>query len=144
MKKFRITLNEDQMYTLKECLEMYFRIDLLQEDMLAEKLATMNDLDLSPDNPNHEKIFDSYIERKEHIGIVLKSAFEIASPWAFRATSHRKRDTKSLVIEDIWQVCRYCLWENNPNKEKLGYVVDSNKPLQISDQELPTIECVEK
>ena len=61
MKKYRITLNEKQMQVLKDVCELRFRIDLCQDYELSEILATMNDLDLSPENPNHKTIFDSYI-----------------------------------------------------------------------------------
>ena len=140
MKKYKIELNEKQMRVVKDALELRFRIDLLQEDMLAEILATMNDLDLSPENPNHNMIFDAYIDRRAHISAVLKAVFEIASPWSFRTTDHRKRDKDSLIAEEIWMAMRYKMWEDSPNKNY--YTVDSRPPMHISSEPTPTVEMI--
>ena len=128
------------MHIVKDALELRFRIDICQEDMLAEILATMNQLDLSPDNPNHERIFDAYIDRREHLKAVLKCAFEIASPWSFQ----RKRDKDAIEAETIWGSLRYSLWEDNPNKDSMGWVVDSNPPMQYGAEPVPKVERVDE
>lgn len=64
MKTFRMTLSEKQMRIIKDALELRFRLDLCQGDELAEILATMNNLDLSPDNPRHKEIFDAIYRQK--------------------------------------------------------------------------------
>lgn len=139
--KYRLTLNEMQLKELQDACELRFRIDLLQEDMLAEILATMDNLDLSHDNPRHKEIFDAYIDRRAHLNAVLKAAFEIASPWALRGL-HRERDIHSLRCEDIYQVCRKQLFDDYQG-EKLQWDVRGREPLKVSDQDLPTIERIE-
>ena len=141
-KYYNLKVSETQLKEIKDVCELRFRIDLLQEDMLAEILSTMNNLDLSQKNPRHKEIFDSYIDRREHIRAVLKAVFEIASPWALRGIT-RERDIHSQRVEDIWQTIRYQLYLDNPNKDELGYTVDSRPPLKVSDLELPTIERVD-
>lgn len=142
MMEYKITLNEKQMHIVKDALELRFRIDLLQDDMLAEILATMNDLDLSPENPEHKRIFDAYIDRRRHLSAVIQAAFEIASPWSVRTSEFRRRGKDSLIAENIWQAMRYCLWENNPDKDKMGYTVDSRPPMQVGMEPIPKVECV--
>lgn len=144
MKKYRITLNEKQMHVLKDVCELRFRIDLCQDYELSEILATMNDLDLNPDNPNHKTIFDSYIDRREHLRAVIECLFEIANPRAFRFSNLRKRDKDSLIAEDIWQCIRYCLWNNREDKDKIGYTVDSRTPLQVGSEPLAEVEVIEE
>ena len=136
-------MKKKQMQVLKDVCELRFRIDLLQDNMLAEILASMNCLDLSPDNPRHKEIFDNYIQRRDHISAVIRALFEIASPWGFRGTVLRKRDPDSLIAEDIWQSIRYQLWKDSPNRGKMGYTVDSNPPLQQSSEPVPTVRKVE-
>ena len=144
MKKYRITLNEKQMQVLKDVCELRFRIDLCQGYELSEILATMNDLDLSPENPNHQIIFDSYIDRREHLRAVVNCLFEIANPRAFRVSSLRKRDKDSLIAEDIWQSLRYSLWLNREDKDSIAYTVDSKEPLQVGSEPLAEIEVIEE
>lgn len=149
MKTFRMTLSEKQMRIIKDALELRFRLDLCQGDELAEILATMNNLDLSPDNPRHKEIFDAYIDRRDHLNAVIDSLFEIASPRSFRMGGMRQRDSDSLIAEDIWQTIRYELFKaTNPNSDEIGYTinytVDSRPPLQVSGEDLPKIECVKE
>ena len=140
MKKYKLTLTKKQMQVLQEVCELRFRIDLLQENELAEILAQMDCLDLDPRNPDHKKIFDSYIERREHISAILKALFEIASPTPERWAKGRKRNPESLVAEDIFLAIRHQLWKDNPNKSTL--TVDSYKPLSVSEEGLPQIEVI--
>ena len=140
--KYRLTLNETQLKELQDACELRFRIDLLQEDMLAEILATIDNLDLSHDNPRHKEIFDAYIDRRAHLNAVLNAAFEIASPWALRGIG-RQRDIHSQRVEDIYQVIRKQLFDDYPG-EKLEWDVRGRTPIQVSDQDLPTIERIDE
>ena len=141
MAKYRLTLTEEQLIEVKDALELRFRIDLLQEDMLAEILASLNNLDLSHDNPDHERIFDRYLDRRAHIREVLKATFEIACPYVERVSGGRSRDIHSLRCEDVWSVVRHQIWLDNPNRQQ--WDVDSREALKCSDLELPTIERID-
>lgn len=140
--KYRITLNEEQLRAIKDACELRFRIDLLQDYQLSDIIAQI-DTDFSPENPKHEEIFNNYIEKRRHIQAIVEALFEIASPLAQRMSHGRTRDMQSLVCEDIWQCCRHEIWKNNLHKGDTGYSVDSRPPMQVSDQELPTIETLE-
>ena len=140
MKNYKLTLNEKQMRVLKDVCELRFRIDLLQEYELAELLAKIDCLDLDPRKPNHKEIFDSYIERRDHLTAVIKALYEIASPIAFRTSNGRKRDPDALIAEDIYQVIRHQLWIDSPNRNETLYLTESRKPLRVSDQPLISIE----
>ena len=147
MKKYKLILNRKQMQVLKDVCELRFRIDLLQGSDLAEILAQMDCLDLDPRNPDHKKIFDSYIERRDHINAVIDSLFEIASPRALRIAKGRKRDKTALIAEDIYLAVRHQLWKDEPRPkipEPYISVVDSYPPLSVSDQGLPKIEVIDE
>lgn len=141
-KMYRLTLSEQQLIEVKNALEMRFRLDLLQDDMLTEILSTMNNPDFSHDNPRHEEIFHDYINRRDHIHAIIVALFEIACPWSTRLSGNRKRDIHSLRVEDIWQVLRHQLWLDNENKQQ--WSVDSREALQCSDLELPKIERIDE
>ena len=142
MNKYKLILNDKQMKVVKDALELRFRIDLCQGHELAEILSTMNNLDLSSKNPDHEKIFDRYLERREHINAILDAAFTIACPMNLRYSELYERDKDSLIAEDIWQCMRYALWQDNPNKGRYGYVVDSVPPLRRGEEPLPVVESI--
>lgn len=138
MKKYQLTLTKEQLNAVKEALELRFRIDLCQDYELSDILARMN-MDLDSMNPNHERIFDEYILRKDHIGAIVKALFEIAKPrWALNS----RREEEALICEDIWQAIRYQLWKDNPNHTNDS--LDSRPPLPVSEQPLPEIVTVNR
>lgn len=139
-KKYKLILNEKQMRVLKDVCELRFRIDLLQDSELAEILANIDCLKLDPRDPDYHKNFDSYIERREHLSVIIKALFEIASPIATRMSLGRKRDPDSLIAEDIFLVIRHQFYKEDPKKHEYGFTVDSYPPLCVSDQPLPKIE----
>ena len=63
-KRFILEVNENQLKLIKTAMEEYFRIRMNQWRDLAEDL-TLKDIDLSPDNPSHERIFNDFITRRE-------------------------------------------------------------------------------
>lgn len=138
-KMYRITLTETQLRVIQNICELRFRIDLLQGHELTEVLSQIN-TDLSPDNPNHNRIFDLYIERRNAIGEIIDAIFRIVVPYR---NMERKRDRTSLICEDIYQAIRYRLYLDNPNRDQYGYSVESRPPFQVSDLPLPIIEINE-
>ena len=142
MKLFKVTLTEDQVRTIMHALELRFRLDLFQGAELEEILATLDNANFSTTNPNREKAFNSYIERRDHIGAVIEALFEIACPRSFRYSGKRERNMVALRAEEIWMTLRYALWTSSPSKDKNRYTVDSNPPLKISDQPIPKIEII--
>ena len=54
--RYNLVITEKQAILIKDALEEYFRIRMNQWGDLADSLS-MKNIDLSTDNPNHEKIF---------------------------------------------------------------------------------------
>ena len=76
-KKYRITLTEEQMGIAEKYIETTMRLFAGQEWMFTDELARLN-CDLSPENPDHKAIFNSYIHRRDHIKEIMKAVFAIA------------------------------------------------------------------
>ncbi len=64
--KYTLTLTENQIVLIKDALEEYFRIRMNQWIDLSNDLAAKN-IDLSLENPNHNKLFDKYINDRDAI-----------------------------------------------------------------------------
>lgn len=135
-KKYILTLTEKQAVLIKEALEEYFRIRMNQWGDLADSLA-MKNIDLSPDNPNHGRIFDGYITERD---AVLK-IFECAGRILWDGQRNNKSEDQ-LIAEDIWQVIRHQLWKDSENK--VEWCVDAREPLRVSDEPLPEMKKVEE
>ena len=131
-KKYTLTITEKQAVLIKDALEEYFRIRMNQWRDLAESLA-MKNIDLSKDNPNHEKIFDRYIIERDSVLNVLKCAGRIL--WE---NQKNPKSDEQLIAEDIWQVIRHQLWKDSENKN--NWCVDSREPLRMSDEPLPEMK----
>ena len=135
-KKYTLTITEKQAILIKEALEEYFRIRMNQWRDLADSLA-MKNIDLSPDNPNHERIFDRYIQDRDAVQKVLECVGRIL--WDGQRND---KSNEQLMAEDIWQVIRHQLWKDSDNK--VEWCVDAREPLRVSDEPLPEIKKVEE
>lgn len=132
-KKYILELNENQARLVKDALEEYFRIRMGQWGNLADSMARKN-IDLSPDNPKHKKIFDDYITTRAAVEKVLECAGDIV--WGLPFDNPKSEE--QLIAEDIWQAIRYELWKQSPNKDE--WCVDSRAPMQMSHEPLPEIK----
>ena len=63
-KKYRITLTEEQARVTQIALEEYMRLRMGQDMDFCDDIAAIG-TDLSPENPNHELIFDRFIHRRD-------------------------------------------------------------------------------
>lgn len=133
--RYNLVITEKQAILIKDALEEYFRIRMNQWRDLADSLA-MKNVDLSPDNPNHELIFERYITEREAVRRVLECAGRII--WE---NQKNPKSDEQLIAEDIWQVIRHQLWEDSENKN--DWCVDSREPLRMSDEPLPEMKKVE-
>lgn len=101
-KKYTIELTENQVRVIQNALEEYFRLRMWQYTEFCTDMAELN-ADLSPDNPNHELIFDEYIQRRNHMKEVMRAFFRIA----FEPTGYLKEKTDDMLIaECIWDAIR--------------------------------------
>lgn len=73
-----------------------------QEMDFCNDLAKMN-ADLSPDNPQHERLFDLYLARRDHMQALMKAFFRIA----FEPFGYLTEKTEDMLIaETIWDAIR--------------------------------------
>ena len=134
--RYILTLTEKQAILIKDALEEYFRIRMNQWGDLAESLVIKN-IDLSTDNPNHEKIFERHITERDAVRNVLECAGRIL--WENQINP---KSDEQLIAEDIWQVIRHQLWKDSENKN--DWCVDASEPLRMSDEPLPEMKKVEE
>ena len=129
--KYTLTLTENQIVLIKDALEEYFRIRMNQWIDLSNDLAAKN-IDLSLENPNHNKLFDKYINDRDAIYEIFECIGRIIK------LNGSKKTEKQLVAEDIWQVIRHQLWKDSENKNE--WCVDARKLMRVSKEPLPKIE----
>ena len=102
-EKYTVTLTEEQMRVVQNALEDYFRLRMGQDYSLSEDLASMTE-DLSPSNPDHEKIFDRYVNRRNCMNEILRAYFRIA--FGPMGCPDEKTDDM-MTAECIWDAIRF-------------------------------------
>lgn len=103
-RKYSVTLTENQMGIVRKALEFYMRSILGQHLYTADELAFM-DVDLSPENPEHEKIFDTAIIKRDALAEVFRAAYAIVNI--------QKKPGIELEAETIWDAIRHALGQSN-------------------------------
>lgn len=132
-KQYQIRLSWKQVIVIKDALEEYFRIRMNQWGDLADSLSSKN-IDLSPNNQNHEKIFDKYLNDRDAVKEVFECAGRIL--WGYQQLNPKTEE--QLIAEDIWQVIRHELWKSSVAKD--NWCVDSREPMRMSDEPLPEMK----
>lgn len=100
--KYTIELTEKQLAIVQNALEEWFRLRMGQDMDFCDDLAGMN-TDFSPNNPNHERILDNYISRRNHMQEIMKAFFRIA----FEPFGYLTEKTEDMLIsETIWDAIR--------------------------------------
>lgn len=104
-KTYVFELTEEQMRVTKNALEEYFRLRMGQDFDFDNDLAAIN-VDLSPENPNHKRLFDMYIARRDHMHELMNAFFRIA----FEPSGYLKEKTEDMLIaECIWDAMRVAM-----------------------------------
>lgn len=89
---YTITLTEKQLITVQNALEEYERLRLGQTFEFASDLCEQG-VDLTGNNPNREKAFDLYIERRNAFKAVLETLIrDVAFFWR---QHKRRQDTRN-------------------------------------------------
>lgn len=127
-KTYRITLTEEQAIVTQIALEEYFRLRMGQDYDFTSEMARMN-VDLSQSNPNHDAIFDRYIQRRDHLHEIMSAVFRVA----FEPSGYLQQKTDRMMeAETIWDAIRTARgcnrWE---------------KAMQIGREPIPGIEVQE-
>lgn len=126
-KKYKITLTEEQMAVTQDALNEFFRLRYRQSIDFANDIAGQY-VDLSPENPNHKKIFDQYIERRDAIMEVMKAVFAIA----YGNVYHESKPKHCKEAETIWDAIRTVRGLNR-----------WEKAYQSGGEPIPEIEVIE-
>ena len=98
---YKVTLTEKQMRVTQVALEEFFRLRMGQSFDFCDDMA-MSDTDLSNDNPEHERLFDRFIERRDALQQVMKAFFGIAFPLGYLSA----KTDDMMVAECIWDAIR--------------------------------------
>lgn len=128
MKKYKITLTEEQMAVTQDALEEFFRLRYRQAIDFADDIASQY-TDLSPDNPDHERIFERYIDRRDAIMEVMKAVFAIAYGNAYL---YETKPIRCAEAETIWDAIRTVRGLNH-----------WEKAFQSGGEPIPEIEVIE-
>lgn len=127
-KKYKITLTEKQIAIVERYVEITMRLFMGQDWMFTDELARLN-CDLSPENPDHKAIFNSYIHRRDHVNEIMKAVFAIA----FEPRGYLENKTDEMLeAETIWDAIRTArgasIW---------------GKAYQMGQEPIPGIEVME-
>ena len=101
--KYTIELTEKQLSIVQNAVEEWFRLRMGQDMDFCNDLAKMGK-DLSPDNPQHERLFDLYLARRDHMQALMRAFFRIA----FEPHGYLTEKTEDMLIaETIWDAIRF-------------------------------------
>lgn len=128
MKKYRLTVSEKQLLQIERSLEEYFRLRMGQDMDFSDDMAQI-ETDLSPDNPNHDRIFERFLARRDAIRAVMKAVFNIAFPIGYL----KEKTQEMLIAEDIWDSIRVAT-----GRSRWGFA------LNVSGEPLPKIEEIKE
>ena len=133
-KRYTLELSEKQAEIIKIALEEYFRLRLNQWFDFATNIALCG-YEYDKNDPENDKKFDDYINRRNESQELFEKAFRIAQP------NYQLKTVEMMIAEDIWQVIRRKLYIDrggDPN----GWCVDARKPLKMSDEPLPKMKGI--
>ena len=102
-EKYTIELTEEQMRVTQNALEEYLRLRMGQDMEFSTDMAFLG-RDMSLENPNHEKIFDGCITRRDHLREIMRAYFRIT----FEPTGYLKEKTEDMMVaECLWDAFRF-------------------------------------
>lgn len=99
---YELKVTEKQLSIIQTALEEYFRLRMGQEADFVIDFCSMG-VDLSQENPNHDRIFDRYIDRRDAMREVMRAAFRIGYDGPYL----KEKTPEMLIAEDIWDSIRY-------------------------------------
>ena len=137
MSEYTISVTKNQMRIIMNALESYFRTRMGQFFDFSCEVA-LNGYEYDKENPENDKLFNEYIERRNESEDLFMKAYDVAAP-----NRWERKKTKDMVSAiDIWHVIRHQLYIERP-EPKDHFTVDAYPPHPNSDEPLITIERVE-
>ena len=126
-KRYELLVSENQLRIIRVALEEYFRLRMGQTFDFCTEMAGIN-FDLSPEKPNHRKLFDEYLMRRDHLEAVFRTFYWIAYGPQYYL---EKKTDDMLIAEDIWDAIRCAIG-----------ISKFKAPLHVSKEGLPEIREV--
>lgn len=125
---YRMELTEEQMRVTQAALEEWFRLRMGQNYEFTSDIASMNE-DLSPDRPDHERIFDRYLIKRNYLDELMRAFFRIAFG-QYGVPDEKTGDM--LIAECVWDAMRFARGQSR-----------WDAPYQIGSEPVPKITKVE-
>lgn len=136
MKYYDLTLSENQLRVTMIALESYFRTHMGQFFDFATEVAK-NGFVYTKKNPENDRLFNEYINRRNDSQEMFEKAYNIAAP-----NLHERKKTPDMQTAiDIWHVIRYQRYLERP-EPKDHYTVDAYPPHPTTDESLPKLTKV--
>lgn len=124
--KYKLTLTEEQMRVTQKALEEYFRLRMGQAWDFSDEMAQTG-IDLSSKNPEHKKLFDRFITKRDALREIMGAFFRVAFPNGYS----EGKSEDSMIAECIWDAIRTERGQNN-----------WGSAMQIGKEPLPDIEKI--
>lgn len=137
-RNYKLTVTENQLRVIMIALEDYFRTRMGQFFDFASDVAK-NGFVYTKDNPENDRLFNEYINRRNDSQKLFDKAFDVAAPNRYE----RKKTPDMITAIDIWHVIRYRRYQELP-EPKDHYTVDAYPPSPYGGEPLPIIEKEEK
>ena len=115
-------------------LESYFRTRMGQFFDFASDVA-QNGFVYSRDNPDNDRLFNEYINRRNESQDLFEKAFDVAAPNRYE----RNKTPDMVTAIDIWHVIRHQMYLEYP-EPKDHYTVDAYPPTPCGEEPLPKIK----
>ncbi len=131
---YKLTLTDNQLRVVQKALEAWERMSMGQFWEFADEIAERG-TDLNPEHPDHKRIFDDCIDRRDRARELFDQAFREAQPY-----SQPKTDDM-LIAEDIWMTIRHKRWQDRP-EPKPQFTNESCTVYAMSVEPLPVVEKI--
>ena len=126
---YKITLTEEQMRVVQVAVEEYFRLRLGQSYSLVEDLIDMESDYMDPNHPEHKKLFERAMVKRDSLEEIMKAMFHIVfGPYGVP----KEKTSDMMIAECVWDAIRF-------------YRKQSKwpEPFHIGPEPTPNIEVIE-
>ena len=130
---YKLAVTKNQLRVIMIALESYFRTRMGQFFDLATDVAK-NGFVYTKDNPENDRLFNEYINRRNDSQDMFEKAFNVAAPDPYK----RNKTPDMVTAIDIWHVIRYQMYLEFP-EPKDHYTVDAYPPTPWGNEPLPKI-----
>lgn len=131
---YKLTLTNNQLRVVQKALEAWERMNMGQFWDFADEIAEVG-TDFNPEHPDHKRIFDDYIDRRDRAREKFDQAFREAQPY-----SQPKTDDM-LIAQDIWMQIRHKRWKDRP-EPKPEFANECYPVVPFSVEPLPVVEKI--